>query len=61
MRPHDPLLVLVWLGKTWNDVVKDDQNGEGAMVGPNEKGQIWMIDVCTKIIGMASGNVIWQI
>jgi hypothetical protein len=26
MRLHDPLLVLVWLGKTQSDVVKDDQN-----------------------------------
>jgi hypothetical protein len=26
MRPFDPLLVLVWLGKTHSDVVKDDQN-----------------------------------
>jgi hypothetical protein len=26
MRPHDPLLLPVWLGRTQNDVVKDDQN-----------------------------------
>jgi hypothetical protein len=31
------------------------------MVGPSEKGQIRMNDICTNIIGMASGNVIWQI
>ncbi len=37
MRPHDPLLVLVWLGRTQNDVVKDDQNGESVIVGANEE------------------------
>jgi hypothetical protein len=26
MRPHDPLLVPIWLGRTQSDVVKDDQN-----------------------------------
>ncbi len=26
VRLHDPLLVLVWLGRTQSDVVKDDQN-----------------------------------
>ncbi len=26
MKPSDPLLVLVWLGRTHSDVVKDDQN-----------------------------------
>jgi hypothetical protein len=26
IRLHDPFLVLVWLGRTQNDVVKDDQN-----------------------------------
>jgi hypothetical protein len=26
MKPHDPLLVPIWLGRTQNDVVKDDQN-----------------------------------
>jgi len=26
MKPHDPLLVLVWLGRALNGVVKDDQN-----------------------------------
>jgi len=31
------------------------------MVGPNEGGQIRMNNVCTKIIGMGSVNVIWQI
>jgi hypothetical protein len=31
------------------------------MVGPSEKGQIQMNNICTNIIGMASGNVIWQI
>jgi len=36
-------------------------NGEGVMVGPNEEGQIRMNNVCTKIIGMGSVNVIWQI
>jgi hypothetical protein len=30
-------------------------------VGANEeKGQIWMNDICMKIAGMVSGNVIWQ-
>ncbi len=32
MRPHDPLLVLVWLGITHIDVVKDDQNENFKMV-----------------------------
>jgi hypothetical protein len=26
MRPYDPLLVLVWLGRAHSDVVEDDQN-----------------------------------
>ncbi len=26
MKPHDPYLVLIWLGRTHIDVVKDDQN-----------------------------------
>jgi hypothetical protein len=26
VRPHDPLLVFVWLGRTQNDVLKDDHN-----------------------------------
>jgi hypothetical protein len=26
MKPHDPLFVLVWMGKTQSDVIKDDQN-----------------------------------
>jgi hypothetical protein len=26
MRPHDPFLVPIWMGRTQNDVVKDDQN-----------------------------------
>jgi len=26
VRPHDPFLVLVWMGKTQSDVIKDDQN-----------------------------------
>jgi hypothetical protein len=26
VKPYDPLLVLVWLGRTQSDVVKDDQN-----------------------------------
>jgi hypothetical protein len=26
MRLHDPLFVLVWMGKTQSDVIKDDQN-----------------------------------
>jgi len=26
VKPYDPFLVLVWLGRTQNDVVKDDQN-----------------------------------
>jgi hypothetical protein len=26
MRPHDHVLILVWMGKTQSDVVKDDQN-----------------------------------
>ncbi len=26
VRPHDPFLVLVWMGRTQSDVIKDDQN-----------------------------------
>jgi len=26
MRHHDPLLILVWMGRIQSDVVKDDQN-----------------------------------
>ncbi len=26
MRLHDPLFVLVWMGRTQSDVIKDDQN-----------------------------------
>ncbi len=31
------------------------------MVGPSEKGQTHMNDICTKITRIASGNVIWPI
>ncbi len=34
------------------------QNGEGLVLGSNEKGQIWMKEICTKIDGMESGDVI---
>jgi hypothetical protein len=42
MKPHDPLLVLMWMGRTQCDVVKDEQNenfkiGEGPVVGSSEK------------------------
>ncbi len=26
MRPHDPKLVLVWMGREHSDVMKDDKN-----------------------------------
>jgi hypothetical protein len=58
MRPHDPLLVHVWLGRTHNDVVKDDQKEFFKMV----RVQWWVLmkkDICMKIVGTASGNVIW--
>jgi hypothetical protein len=32
MRPHDLLFVLVWMGRTQSDVVKDDQNENFKMV-----------------------------
>ncbi len=32
VRPHDPLLVLMWIGKTQHDVVKDEQNENFKMV-----------------------------
>jgi hypothetical protein len=33
------------------------QNGEGLMEGFNKiKGQIWMNNICMKIVGMTSGN-----
>jgi hypothetical protein len=32
VRPHDPLLVLVWMGRTQCDVLKDDQNENFKMV-----------------------------
>jgi hypothetical protein len=35
VKPHDPLLFLVWLGRTQSDVVKDDQNEFFKMVKCN--------------------------
>jgi hypothetical protein len=32
VRPHDPLLVLVWMGITQCDVLKDEQNENFKMV-----------------------------
>ncbi len=34
MKPCDPFLILVWLGKTHSDVVKDD---------PNEFSKWWVL------------------
>ncbi len=56
VRPHDPLLVLIWLGKIQSDVVKDDQNKFFKMVRVQ-----MMNNVCTKIVRTTSGNVIWEI
>jgi hypothetical protein len=32
VRPHDPLLVPMWIGRTQCDVVKDEQNENFKMV-----------------------------
>ncbi len=39
VKPHDPFLVFVWLGRTQSDVVKDDQNEFFKMV----KVQWWVL------------------
>jgi hypothetical protein len=41
MRPHDPIFILVQMGRTQSDVAKDDQNEnfkmvKGLMVGFSE-------------------------
>ncbi len=39
VKPHDPFLVPVWMGKTQSDVAKDDQNEFFKMV----KVQLWVL------------------
>jgi len=63
MRPHDLVLIPMWMGRIQSDVVKDDQNEFFKMVMVQwwvlvKKGQIQMNNVCMKIVGMVSGNVI---
>jgi hypothetical protein len=63
VKPHDPSLVLIWMGKTQCDVVKDEESTFFKMVKVQwwvlmKKGAIWMDDIYMKIVGMESGNVI---
>jgi len=42
MKPHDPNLVPLWMGRTKGDVIKDEEseyflNGESSMVGSCEE------------------------
>jgi hypothetical protein len=51
------------MGKTQCDVVKDEQNdffkmGKVQWWVQRRRVQIWMNNVCMKIVGMANGNVI---
>jgi len=65
VKLHEPFLIPVQIRRTHIDVVKDDQNEFFKMVRVQwwvpvkKKGQIWMNDVYTKIVGTVSGNVIW--
>ncbi len=63
MRPHDLDLVPLYMERAEGDVIKDEENENLKWWEFNggflwKKDQICMNDICMKIIGMGSGNVI---
>jgi len=66
IMPHGLGLVLIWMGRTQGDIVKYEESAFSKRWGFNggflwRKAQIWMNNICMKIIGMESENVILQI
>ncbi len=64
VKPYDPNIVLIWMGKIEGDVIKDEESEYFKMVKVQwwvprwRNDQLWMNDICMKIVEMASGNVV---
>jgi hypothetical protein len=58
VRSHDPNLVPIQMGKVEGDVINILKWWEFNVRFLWRKDHIWMNDICMKIVGMGSGNVI---
>ncbi len=63
VKPHDLDLVPLWMGRVEGDVVKDEESENFKMVRVRwgflwKKDQIWMNNICMKIVRMGTRNVI---